>query len=78
MNRLGFLTFGNWQRAAWSKTPSAADALRQTIELAEAAEKLGVDGAYVRVHHYMRQLAAPFPLLARSPRAPPGLKSGPA
>ena len=50
--------------AAWSKTPSAADALRQAIELAEAAEELGVDGAYVRVHHYMRQLAAPFPLLA--------------
>lgn len=64
MNRVGFLTFGNWQRAAWSKTPSAADALRQTIELAETAEELGVDGAYVRVHHCMRKLAAPFPLLA--------------
>ena len=36
----------------------------QTIELAVAAEELGVDGAYVRVHHFARQLASPFPLLA--------------
>jgi alkanesulfonate monooxygenase SsuD/methylene tetrahydromethanopterin reductase-like flavin-dependent oxidoreductase (luciferase family) len=28
------------------------------------AEKLGLDGAYVRVHHFARQLASPFPLLA--------------
>jgi alkanesulfonate monooxygenase SsuD/methylene tetrahydromethanopterin reductase-like flavin-dependent oxidoreductase (luciferase family) len=38
--------------------------LRQTIELAEAAERIGIDGAYVRVHHFARQLASPFPLLA--------------
>ena len=29
-----------------------------------AAEELGVDGAYFRVHHFARQLASPFPLLA--------------
>ena len=36
----------------------------QTIELAVAAEELGIDGAFVRVHHFARQLASPFPLLA--------------
>ena len=38
--------------------------LRQTVELAVAAEEIGIDGAYVRVHHFQRQLASPFPLLA--------------
>jgi alkanesulfonate monooxygenase SsuD/methylene tetrahydromethanopterin reductase-like flavin-dependent oxidoreductase (luciferase family) len=28
------------------------------------AERLGMDGAYFRVHHFARQLASPFPLLA--------------
>ena len=36
----------------------------QTIELAVAAEEIGIDGAFVRVHHFARQLASPFPLLA--------------
>jgi alkanesulfonate monooxygenase SsuD/methylene tetrahydromethanopterin reductase-like flavin-dependent oxidoreductase (luciferase family) len=62
--RIGFLSFGHWQRSAWSRTPTAADALTQTVELAVAAEELGIDGAYVRVHHFARQLASPFPLLA--------------
>ena len=64
MKRIGFLSFGHWQHAPWSRTRIAADAHRQTIELAEAAEALGLDGAYVRVHHFARQLASPFPLLA--------------
>src|SRR4051812_16223630 len=36
----------------------------QTVELAVAAEELGLDGAFVRVHHFARQLSSPFPLLA--------------
>ncbi len=64
MKRIGFLSFGHWQVAPWSQTTTAADAHRQTIELAEAAEALGFDGAFVRVHHFARQLASPFPLLA--------------
>jgi alkanesulfonate monooxygenase SsuD/methylene tetrahydromethanopterin reductase-like flavin-dependent oxidoreductase (luciferase family) len=64
VKKIGFLSFGHWRDAAGSQTRSAADALLQTIELAEAAEELGVDGAYVRVHHFERQLASPFPLLA--------------
>jgi alkanesulfonate monooxygenase SsuD/methylene tetrahydromethanopterin reductase-like flavin-dependent oxidoreductase (luciferase family) len=60
--RIGFLSFGHWHVGGLTHT--AADALRQTIELAEAAEEIGVDGAFVRVHHFARQLASPFPLLA--------------
>ncbi|UQU62391.1 LLM class flavin-dependent oxidoreductase [Couchioplanes caeruleus] len=62
--KIGFLSFGHWRNAAGSQTRSAADALLQTIELARAAEELGVDGAFVRVHHFERQLASPFPLLS--------------
>src|SRR5271154_795700 len=64
VKRLGFLSFGHWQAIPGSRTPTAADALTQTIELAEAAERIGIDGAFVRVHHFARQLASPFPLLA--------------
>ena len=64
ISRVGFLSFGHWQAVAGSQTPTASDALRQTIELAVAAEEIGIDGAYVRVHHFARQLGSPFPLLA--------------
>lgn len=62
--RIGFLSFGHWSDSPYSRVRSAADAHLQTIELAIAAEELGADGAYVRVHHFARQLASPFPLLA--------------
>lgn len=64
MKRIGFLSFGHWSGGHGSHTRSAADALLQSIDLAVAAEELGADGAYVRVHHFARQLASPFPLLA--------------
>ncbi len=64
MKKIGFLSFGHWSPAAHSQTRSAGDALLQSIELAVAAEELGADGAYFRVHHFARQLASPFPLLA--------------
>lgn len=64
MKRIGFLSFGHWQAAPGSQTRSAGDVLTQSIELAEAAEEIGLDGAYFRVHHFARQLASPFPLLA--------------
>ncbi len=64
MKKIGFLSFGHWTPQASSQTRSAGDALLQSIDLAVAAEELGADGAYVRVHHFARQLAAPFPLLA--------------
>ncbi|MEI9804434.1 MAG: LLM class flavin-dependent oxidoreductase [Pseudolabrys sp.] len=61
---LGFLSFGHWTPSPQSQTRSASDALLQSIELAVAAEELGADGAYFRVHHFARQLGSPFPLLA--------------
>jgi alkanesulfonate monooxygenase SsuD/methylene tetrahydromethanopterin reductase-like flavin-dependent oxidoreductase (luciferase family) len=64
MKTIGFLSFGHWTPAPQSQTRSAADALLQSIDLAVAAEALGADGAYFRVHHFARQLASPFPLLA--------------
>src|SRR6478735_3760597 len=64
MKKIGFLSFGHWAPSPHSQTRSARDALLQSIELAVAAESLGADGAYFRVHHFARQLASPFPLLA--------------
>ena len=64
MKKIGFLSFGHWTPSRRSGTQSASDALLQSIDLAVAAEQLGADGAYFRVHHFARQLASPFPLLA--------------
>jgi alkanesulfonate monooxygenase SsuD/methylene tetrahydromethanopterin reductase-like flavin-dependent oxidoreductase (luciferase family) len=62
--RIGYLSFGHWSNAPGSQTPTAGESLRQAIELAVAAEEIGIDGAFFRVHHYQRQHASPFPLLA--------------
>src|SRR4030081_2203197 len=64
MKRIGFLSFGHWTPSPHSQTRNASDALLQGIDLAVAAEELGADGAYFRVHHFARQYASPFPLLA--------------
>jgi alkanesulfonate monooxygenase SsuD/methylene tetrahydromethanopterin reductase-like flavin-dependent oxidoreductase (luciferase family) len=64
MKKIGFLSFGHWSPSPHSQTRSASDALLQSIDLAVAAEEIGADGAYFRVHHFARQLASPFPLLA--------------
>jgi len=64
MKKIGFLSFGHWTPSPHSQTRSASDVLLQSIDLAVAAEEVGVDGAYFRVHHFARQLASPFPLLA--------------
>jgi alkanesulfonate monooxygenase SsuD/methylene tetrahydromethanopterin reductase-like flavin-dependent oxidoreductase (luciferase family) len=64
MKKIGFLSFGHWTPSPQSQTRSASDALLQSIELAVAAEELGADGAYFRVHHFARQLGSPFPLMA--------------
>jgi alkanesulfonate monooxygenase SsuD/methylene tetrahydromethanopterin reductase-like flavin-dependent oxidoreductase (luciferase family) len=62
--KIGFLSFGHWQPVPGSLTRTAQDALLQSIDLAVAAEELGIDGAFFRVHHFARQLASPFPLLS--------------
>ncbi len=62
--KIGFLSFGHWTESPGSQVRSAADSLLQSVELAVAAEELGADGAFFRVHHFARQLSSPFPLLA--------------
>jgi alkanesulfonate monooxygenase SsuD/methylene tetrahydromethanopterin reductase-like flavin-dependent oxidoreductase (luciferase family) len=64
MKKIGFLSFGHWSASPSSQVRSASDALAQSLELAVAAEEVGADGAYFRVHHFARQLGSPFPLLA--------------
>src|SRR5882672_4246280 len=64
MKKIGFLSFGHWTASPSSQARSAGDVLLQSVDLAVEAERLGVDGAYFRVHHFARQLASPFPLLA--------------
>ncbi len=64
MKKIGFLSFGHWTASPQSAARTPADALLQSIDLAVEAERLGMDGAYFRVHHFARQLASPFPLLA--------------
>src|ERR1041384_6075756 len=64
MKKIGFLSFGHWSSSPYSDVRTASDTLLQSIDLAVAAEELGLDGAYFRVHHFAAQLASPFPLLA--------------
>lgn len=64
MKKIGFLSFGHWGTHPSYQARSAGDTLLQSIDLAVAAEELGIDGAYFRVHHYAAQLASPFPLLS--------------
>jgi len=64
LKNIGFLSFGHWSDAYGSSVHSASDSILQSIELAVAAEELGANGAYFRVHHFARQLSSPFPLLA--------------
>jgi alkanesulfonate monooxygenase SsuD/methylene tetrahydromethanopterin reductase-like flavin-dependent oxidoreductase (luciferase family) len=64
VKRIGFLSFGHWTPSPHSEVRTAVDSLLQSIELAVAAENLGADGAFFRVHHFANQLGSPFPLLA--------------
>src|SRR6202522_1661761 len=64
MKKIGFLSFGHWSNHPAYKTRTASDTLLQSIDLAVAAEQIGIDGAYFRVHHFAAQLDSPFPLLS--------------
>lgn len=64
MKKIGFLSFGHWTNRQGYQTRTASDTLLQSIDLAVAAEEIGMDGAYFRVHHFAAQLASPFPLLS--------------
>lgn len=63
MRAFGFLSFGHYSPLRGSQTRTAGDMLKQTVDLAVAADEIGVNGAYVRVHHFARQAASPIPVL---------------
>ncbi|WP_062380832.1 LLM class flavin-dependent oxidoreductase [Demequina pelophila] len=64
MHRWGFLTFGWWSEAPGSKVRSPRELMVDTLRLAGAAEDAGLDGAWLRVHHWEHNISSPFPLLA--------------
>ena len=76
VKKIGFLSFGHWTPSHHSEGRTAADALLQSIELAVAAEELGLDGAYFRVHHFARQLGSPERKLAHFARQRPSVPGG--
>ncbi|MFD1883101.1 LLM class flavin-dependent oxidoreductase [Paracoccus pacificus] len=63
MRAFGFLSFGHYGKSYGSQAITAADMIKQAVEIGVGADELGVNGAYFRVHHFARQQAAPIPLL---------------
>ncbi len=63
MRAFGFLSFGEYATRRDAGHPDARTSMGDAIEIAEAADAMGVNGAYFRVHHFARQGAAPMPLL---------------
>lgn len=64
MTKIGFLSFGHYRPVVGARVPDARASLREHIELAVVADEIGLDGAWVRVHHFEESHATPFPLLA--------------
>ncbi|MGD7001560.1 LLM class flavin-dependent oxidoreductase [Corynebacterium halotolerans] len=62
MKSFGFLSFGHYAIGN-QPGPNARDTLHQAIDLAVAADEIGVNGAYFRVHHFAPQNGSPMPLL---------------
>ncbi|MFV0428742.1 MAG: LLM class flavin-dependent oxidoreductase [Arachnia sp.] len=63
MRAFGFLSFGHYGAGKGPYDPDAKRMLSEAVEIAEGADEIGVNGAYLRVHHFARQAAAPMPLL---------------
>lgn len=63
MKKIGFLSFGHYRDVAGAKVPTAGHALHDHVALARVADELGLDGAWVRVHHFEESMTSPFPLL---------------
>ncbi|GAB3624444.1 LLM class flavin-dependent oxidoreductase [Mariniluteicoccus endophyticus] len=59
MKAFGFLSFGHYGAPG----PDAQQMLHDHVDLATGADEIGVNGAYLRVHHFARQAASPMPLL---------------
>ena len=55
--------YGHWGSHPSFKTSAAGNALLQSIDLAVAAEEIGLDGVFP-VHHFSARLASPLPLFS--------------
>ena len=63
MKHIGFLSFGHWSDSRSS--PCVQRQMRcSSRSIRYRGGELGANGAYFHVHHFARQLASPFPLLA--------------
>lgn len=62
MKAFGFLSFGH-HSVGEQEGMDARETLQSQVELAKAADEIGVNGAYFRVHHFAPQGASPMPLL---------------
>lgn len=63
MKSFGFLSFGHHALSP-HRGPLVDQVMRDQLEIARAADELGVNGAFFRVHHFAPQAAAPMPLLS--------------
>ena len=62
MKAFGFLSFGHYAFGG-QRGPSAEEIAKIHLELAQAADEIGVNNASFRVHHFVPQASAPMPLL---------------
>ncbi|UBH24423.1 LLM class flavin-dependent oxidoreductase [Micrococcus porci] len=64
---LGFLNFGHWiHRPRVGRRPvepDAKQAIDDVVQMAVDAEAAGLDGAWIRIHHFQRMFSSPFPIL---------------
>lgn len=61
--KIGFLSFGHWGFEG-DGSRDARTTIRDLVELALDAEKAGIDGAWLRVHHFQPMLSSALPVIA--------------
>ncbi len=76
MKKFGFLSFGHWSKGQGSQHRDAGESIRGHVDLAVAAEESGLDGAWIRVHHFEQNLSSPFALLAAMGQATSRIELG--
>ena len=62
MKAFGFLSFGHYAFGG-QRGPNAQDIAKLHLDLAQAADEIGVNNASLRVHHFVPQASAPMPML---------------
>ena len=62
--KLGFLNFGNFGYDRTTGTVDPKTAFDDQLAMTVAAEEEGLDGAWIRVHHFQWMMSAPFPTLS--------------